>query len=84
MTNLDQLQSCKMELSLMQNIYNMRDYAAAWLKLSRAYRSVGFRANADYCRSRGAYYSRLARISGGEYVRLIESPVAELIFVDQP
>lgn len=79
MNTLNQLQQCKMQLSLMQNILSMRDYAASWLKLSRAYRAIGFRSNAEYCKSRGVYYSQIARIAGGEYVRLIEMPVAELI-----
>ena len=79
MSVLDQLQECKTRLSLMQNIDSMRDYAAAWLQLARAYRAVGFRANADYCKSRGMYYSRLARLSGGEYVRLFEGQIAELV-----
>lgn len=81
MNIIDELQKCKLELSLIQNIGNMRDYAAAWLKLSRAYRAVGFRSNADYCKSRGIYYSRIARIAGGEFVRLIEQPFSELVEV---
>lgn len=82
MTRLEQLQKCKMQLSLMQNIDNMRDYAASWLILSRCYRSMGLRSNYDYCRARGKYYSRLARLAGGEFVRLIDSPVVELIPVE--
>ncbi len=71
-----ELQARKMQLSLMQNIPDMALYAVAWECLAADFVAIGADANAEYCRSRAKHYGELA---GGEWVRLIEMPVAELI-----
>jgi hypothetical protein len=81
MTTWQQLDKCKLELSLMQNIASMRDYAASWIRLARVYRDIGFGSNAEYCRERGLYYARIAHAEGGEYVRLFYGSLAELVEV---
>jgi hypothetical protein len=78
---LDDLMERRGCLERAQNIPDMRRYAAAWLKLSRDVRSCGLRSNAEYCRARGKHYAGIARRHGGEYVRLFEMPLAELIEV---
>ena len=78
MTTFDELHKIKMYLSLLQNICDMALYAEIWRLLSIQYLVIGAVSNAFYCQSRASYYAELA---GGEYVRLIDSPVAELIEV---
>ena len=78
MPTLTQLEEIKKYLSLLQNIPNMAVYAETWRLLSLAYLALGAISTALYCQSRACYYAEMA---GGEYVRLIEAPVAELVEV---
>jgi hypothetical protein len=76
--NIDDLTRRKLELSFMQNIPDMCQYAKSWNNLAVDFEAAGMLSNAEYCRSRGKHYAELA---GGEYLRLIEQPLAELIQV---
>ena len=78
---MDDLLERRMRLERLQNIPDMRQYAAAWLILSRDFRACGLRSNAEYCKARGRHYATVAREYGGEYVRLFDMPLAELIGV---
>ena len=78
MNTFEELHKIKMYLSLLQNIPNMAIYAETWRLLSLAYLVLGAISTALYCQSRACYYAELA---GGEYVRLIDAPVAELVEV---
>jgi hypothetical protein len=76
--NWEELHKIKMYLSLLQNIPNMAIYAATWQGLFLGYLSLGAISNALYCQSRAAFYGEQA---AGEWVRLVDAPVAELIEV---
>jgi hypothetical protein len=78
MNTFEELQKIKMYLSLLQNIPNMAIYAATWQGLFVGYLSLGAISNALYCQSRAEYYGGHA---GGEWVRSVDAPVAELVEV---
>lgn len=78
MNTWQELHKRKMYLSLLQNIPDMVLYALAWNQLAADYRVIEATANAEYCQSRADHYGQLA---GGEYVRLIDGQIAELIQV---
>lgn len=78
MTIIDRLISHRTKLSLMQNIPSMSYYARQWQALARGFEIYRMPSNAEYCHARAAHY---AELSGGEYVRLIDAPVAELVEV---
>jgi hypothetical protein len=78
MTTWNRLHLIKNYLSRLQNIPDMALYAETWRLLGIEYLILGAPANAEYCLSRANHYQAMAP---GEYVRLIESPVAELIHV---
>lgn len=65
-------------LEQMNCIADMRQYAAAWLELADKFDAVEMPFNGAYCRSRGNHYADMA---GGEYIRLTEGSLAELIEV---
>lgn len=75
---MDKIMERWMDLSLMQNIPNMAEYAEAWNVLAADMDAANRPYSAEACRSRFEFYRELA---GGEYVRLIEQPFAELIEV---
>jgi hypothetical protein len=79
MNTWDELHTRKMYLSNLQNIPDMVLYADAWRLLAVDYLAIGATANADYCQARANHYGQLA---GGEYIRLIEGQIAELIIVE--
>jgi hypothetical protein len=79
MNTFEELHKIKMYLSLLQNIPNMAIYAATWQGLFVGYLALGAISNALYCQSRAEYYGEHA---GGEWVRLVDAPVAELILVE--
>lgn len=76
MTIIDRLIKHRTTLSLMQNIPSMPYYARQWQALARGFEICGMLSNAEYCASRAKHY---AAMSGGEWIRLIDAPVAELI-----
>lgn len=78
MSTWEELHKIKIYLSRLQNIPDMALYAETWRLLSLQYLVIGAISNALYCQSRASYYAGLV---GGEYVRLFESPVAELVEV---
>jgi hypothetical protein len=78
MPTLEQLEEIKMYLSYLQNIPNMAIYAATWQGLFVGYLALGAISNALYCQSRADYYGEHA---AGEWVRLVDAPVAELVEV---
>lgn len=78
MNTIDRLIQHRTKLSFMQNIPSVQYYARQWSALAKGFEICGMLSNAEYCRSRAKHYGALA---GGEYVRLIEQPVAELIEV---
>jgi hypothetical protein len=80
MNTWNRLQLVKKYLSNLQNIPDMALYAETWRLLSIEFLILGAISNALYCQSRAEYYAELA---GGEWLRLIEQPVAELIQVAQ-
>jgi hypothetical protein len=67
-----------MDLAGMQNIPSMAAYAEEWNKLGADFQAIGFENTAANCRARFEHYRDL---NPGEYVRLIEQPIAELIQV---
>lgn len=69
----------KWELARMQNIPSLGIYSQAWYSLAKQFDSCGMEFNAQECRTRGEHYDKMA---GGEYVRLFEGQVAELIIVE--
>jgi hypothetical protein len=79
MPTLEQLEEIKMYLSYLQNIPDMAIYAATWQGLFVGYLALGAISNALYCQSRAEYYGEHA---GGEWVRLVDAPVAEMILVE--
>jgi hypothetical protein len=79
MPTLEQLEEIKKYLSYLRNIPNMAIYAATWQGLFVGYLSLGAISNALYCQSRAEYYGEHA---SGEWVRLVDAPVAEMILVE--
>lgn len=65
-------------LALMQNIPSMEEYAANWVVLAGMFEELGLAGCAAYCWERFEQYRGL---EPGEYVRLIEGQLAELIMV---
>lgn len=62
------------------NIFNMHEYASAWLQLADEYLACGYKANAGTCHERG---NRYAKLPAGEYVRWREN--AHLVeFIEVP
>ena len=59
-------------------IPDMRAYASEWLQLADDFQSAGLLSNAGACRERGERYAQMA---GGEYIRLQEGSLAELLGV---
>jgi hypothetical protein len=70
----------KRALEQMQNIPSMVDYAEEWNILGAQFQAMGFVYNAADCWSRFRHYRDLER---GEYVRLIDGQIAELIPVPE-
>jgi len=68
----------KRQLELMQNIPSMADYAEEWNILGAQFKALGFVNCAADCRSRFEHYRDLQL---GEYVRLIDGQIAELVHV---
>jgi hypothetical protein len=64
------------ELSTMNVINDMAGYAKDWQRLAYQADIDGRPSTAEACRARAAHYWKLA---GGEYIRLIEGCLAELI-----
>jgi hypothetical protein len=64
------------ELSTMSVINDMAEYAKDWQRLAIQANIDGRPATAQTCTSRAAHYWKL---TGGEYIRLIEGCLAELI-----
>jgi hypothetical protein len=79
MPTLEQLEEIKKYLSYLRNIPNMAIYAATWQGLFLGYLALGAISNALYCQSRAEYYGEHA---AGEWVRMVDAPVAELIMVE--
>jgi hypothetical protein len=79
MPALEQLEEIKKYLSYLRNIPNMAIYAATWQGLFLGYLALGAISNALYCQSRAEYYGEHA---AGEWVRLVDAPVAEMILVE--
>jgi hypothetical protein len=75
---MNRLQLIKKYLSSLQNIPDMGIYAETWRLLGIEFWIIGATANAEYCQSRAAHYEQQGT---GEYARLIDQPVAELIHV---
>lgn len=63
-------------LSMMNIIPSMTDYAIEWQRLAMDADIAGRPSTAEACRSRAQYYSGLAK---GDYIRLVEGCLAELI-----
>ncbi len=63
-------------LSLMNIIPSMSEYAIEWQRLAMDADIAGRPSTAEACRSRAKYYCGLAQ---GDYIRLIEGCLAELI-----
>lgn len=74
----DDLLERRTMLEQTNHIEDIRAYAAAWLELAEDFQAAGLENNAGTCRERG---NRYAAYAGGEYVRLYEGPIAELIEV---
>jgi hypothetical protein len=70
----------KIELAFLQNIPSMADHIDDWVQLAIEFTNIGLPAAASECIARVAEYSTL---TPGEYVRLIEQPVAELVHVPE-
>lgn len=66
------------KLAFMQNIPDMQAYAADWHMLGDEAIKQDRPALAGMAYARASHYGQLA---GGEYVRLIDQPFAELIHV---
>jgi hypothetical protein len=66
------------ELSLMNNIPDMQEYAKDWQRLAILANQNGRYSTAQTCRTRAEHYCNMA---GGEYIRLVEGCFAELILV---
>jgi hypothetical protein len=64
------------ELSSLNIIPDMGEYAKDWMRLALEADAAGRPATAEACKSRAMHYNTLA---GGEYVRLVEGCLAELI-----
>jgi hypothetical protein len=75
---MDELMQRYIDLSLMQNIPDMGEYAEDWFRLGNAMQDAGRFSSAATCYDRSNHYREM---SGGEYVRLIDQPFAELIEV---
>jgi hypothetical protein len=74
----DDLLERRTALEQTDNIEDMWTYAAAWLRLADDFQSAGLLTNAANCRERGTRYGGFP---GGEYVRLYEGSLAELVEV---
>jgi hypothetical protein len=68
----------KKDLALLQNIPSMTEHINAWLELAHNFTDIGLPAAAGECLARISEYSHLPP---GEYIRLIEGQIAELIQV---
>ena len=76
--NWQDLLKRKRALELMQNIPSMADYAEDWNILAAQFEAIGMNFSAADCWTRFRHYRDLDL---GEYVRLIEGQIAELIHV---
>jgi hypothetical protein len=65
-------------LTQAQNIPCIQTYADDWAKLADDFEAIGLTETARNCRARFEQYRIL---TPGEYVRLIDQPIAELIHV---
>lgn len=74
----DDLIERRQRLAEMNVIPDMRAYASEWLRLADDFQAAGLLSNAGMCRERGERYAKMA---GGEYIRLTEGSLAELIEV---
>lgn len=72
----DDLLERRQVLSDTNVIPDMRAYASEWLRLADDFHSCGLLSNAALCRERGERYAKMA---GGEYIRLQDGTLAELI-----
>lgn len=77
MNTTDTLMQRYLELSMMQNI-NIARYAFQWRTLAEDCIKANRPETAAMCASRADFYGKQAP---GEYVRLIETPLSELIEV---
>jgi hypothetical protein len=75
-----QLLARKIELAFLQNIPSMEEHIDDWVQLAIEFTNIGLPAAASECIARVAEYSTL---TPGEYVRLIEQPIAELVHVPE-
>lgn len=64
-------------LAMQQNIPDMKAYALEWKTLAEEFERAGMLANAELCAARFEQYYPM----GGEYIRLIDGQIAELIDV---
>ena len=67
------------ELSLLNIIPDMAEYALDWQRLANDADIAGRPSTAETCRKRAKHYCEIA---GGEYVRLVKGCYAELIQTD--
>ncbi len=65
-------------LTQAQNIPSIQTYADDWKKLADDFQAIGLTETAANCR---AHFEQYSLLTPGEYVRLIDRPVAELIHV---
>jgi hypothetical protein len=68
----------KRQLEQIQNIPSVADYAEEWNILGKQFAEIFLMANAEDCWSRFRHYRDLEL---GEYVRLINGQIVELIHV---
>lgn len=74
----DDLLERRRELDATQYIPDMYAFCFAWQTLADDFDACGLTQNAEYCRGK---YRQYSQVPNGEYVRLIEPPVAELLQV---
>jgi hypothetical protein len=77
--SIDPLFDRKLALSMVQNIPDLGKYAQAWADLAADFEMIGFESNAEYCRARAAHYAEMAAVTPGEYVKLVDGSMAEMI-----
>lgn len=75
-TNKDEIMQRYYDLSLLNIIPDMGEYAKDWQRLAMKADIDGRPATAEACRARAKYYYEL---TGGEYIRLVQGCFAELI-----
>jgi len=76
---IDEIMDRHFELSMMQNIPDMKEYAMDWQRLGNRAAIAGLPAMAASCHSRAKHY---AEYDGGEYIKIVEGCLAELFLVE--